>query len=328
MSAMSAPVFGNQVNVTANPLTCPQMQPKKALEVRTGCLVDGKFQPLGGFTVQLADGGHAMTSVSSADFPVRFEGLDDKSYDLSLRGLDQNAWEVFTLEALESHRLYTPPGATWQFRLPDGTPGGPANLPPGFGIDKLALQVGHLPETIWNDPGNAGLRSTRHGRNVLVPNEQVFIPPLQAKNVSAQAGYRYFLIRKQFTSRIRIRLCYGMQPMPSFPYFFEAPNIAPVADLTNDDGILDREVPATTDAVKITYADPIGAMVLKLETLLPVTDDNGVKQRLRNLGFPYVNDTHAWAPGVIKRAQQALNQTVTGAVTEDLRKALFGFHDR
>ena len=49
----------------------------------------------------------------------------------------------------------------------------------GDSIPSLAKDNGFFPDTIWNHPQNAGLRSKRKSQNQLYPGDEVFIPELR-----------------------------------------------------------------------------------------------------------------------------------------------------
>jgi hypothetical protein len=307
---------------------CPAQKQKKALEVVLGYFREGNFVQIGGTAAQIATGNSAMQQTCSAFSPVRFDGLDDQDYELSLPTLDGNVWDPIRADPLTFGEEISRGDAVWQLRQPIPTDGVWHNIVSGQGVDKIAYWAGRLPKTIWSHGNNAKLAGARQGWNVLARNDPIFIPPVQSKSINVRPCYRYFLVRHYMMARFRLRLCAGMQPLSGVPFLLEFQDVAPVEGLMGEGGIIDIEVPAFVEAVKVTFGNPSFTFVLKLESLLPIADDSGVQQRLRNLGFPFVSDTHPWAAGVIKRAQQSFGQTAMGIISEDLRKALFHVHDR
>lgn len=317
--------------LTQTMFSCPIPQPaKKALEVAVGYIWNDKFRNLGGLKVQLAAGLGAIGKLSSVDGPIRFDGLLDQDYELSLPTVDAALWEGRSSEPLLFGADLSRAEATWALRHPTSTGSTSHTVLAGEGLDKIACRHGHAPETIWQHVDNRLLTANRLGWNVLAPNDVLSIPPVTQKFVSVRPGYRYFLVRHRLAARFRLRLAFGRQNIADTAYILELPGCDPVTGKTSGDGLIDIPVPAFASTAKLTLAttpDKV-TFTLTLESLLPIQSDAGVQQRLRNLGFPYDSPFHPWASGVIRRAEETFGLAHTGAISEELRKVLFSQHDR
>ena len=316
---------------TQTMLPCPISQPaKKALEVAVEYIWNDKTHPLGGAHVQLAAGLGAIRKLSLADGPIRFDGLLDQDYELSLPTADAALWDVRSNELLLSGAELSRADATWALRHPTSTGSTSHTVLAGEGLDKIACRHGHAPETIWKHVDNALLTANRLGWNVLAPNDVLSIPPVTQKFVPVRPGYRYVLVRHLLTARFRLRLTNGRQSIADTAYVLELDGCLPVSGTTSSEGLIDIPVPAFASSAKLTLATTPDQVTfgLTLESLLPIQTDAGVQQRLRNLGFPYESPLHPWASGVIRRAEETFGLAHTGAISEELRKVLFSQHDR
>jgi N-acetylmuramoyl-L-alanine amidase len=166
---------------------------------------------------------------------------------------------------------------------------------------------------------------------VLLPGEVVYVPPAQPKWIEARPGNLYVLLRKGTESRLKIRLTFGMEPLTGFQYLLQIPGFPDIVDNTNDQGEIDRTVPATTSDFKLTFGPWPLTLPLKLETLAPLADTRGVQQRLINLGYPcpsadFANDF--WSAAYLRRFQEMTSEEPTGLVTEKVCTELLRVHDR
>jgi len=76
----------------------------------------------------------------------------------------------------------------------------------GESIGSIAFQCGLLPDALWNNPLNAGLKSQREDPNVLSPGDLVYIPDrvLRVEDCATDAKHRF--VRKGYFARLRLRL--------------------------------------------------------------------------------------------------------------------------
>jgi hypothetical protein len=308
-------------------LSCEVAQ-KKAMEVS---VVDSAGRLLGNHLVELSDGAVVYRLRTTAFGAVRFEGLDKPAYHLSLVSADMLAWESAGGQALAAERTGSTLPAAWGPPEPVNLAGALYQVQPGEGLDKIALRMGHLPETVWDDANNRHLHASRPGRNVLAPGDTLYIPPRRPVSVEARAGGHYTLRFKGGVSRLRLRLELGLTPQDGVPYLLEVPDMPTVPDTTKDGGYIDTSIPTTTTRVTLVLDGGKVRIELPIDTLLPLNDDRGVQQRLRNLGFPCAATDGTFddaARAVLHRFQDACSLPRSDVIDDKVRRALFGLHDR
>jgi len=74
-------------------------------------------------------------------------------------------------------------------------------------ISSIAGKYGHFPETIWNDPANAQLKSKREDEpNILYAGDVVVIPDKRLKEESGATDERHRFVKKGVPVQFRLRL--------------------------------------------------------------------------------------------------------------------------
>ncbi|MFP2923851.1 peptidoglycan-binding domain-containing protein [Pyxidicoccus sp. 3LG] len=301
---------------------------KKAIEVT---VMDPLGRALGDYGLELSQGSTVYRLRSNPFGAVRFEGLDAASYPLTLLGVDGRAWDCREVQPLPLERLRSNQPAAWGVPEPIPLGGGAYSVKPGEGVDKIALRVGHLPETLWNDPANQNLRNARKGRNLLAPNDPLYIPPRQQVSLDASVGYHYVLRLSGGMSRLRLRLAVGFEPQDGVAYLLEIPDAPSQSDTTKNGGYIDTWVPTQTTRVTLVLQGGNLRIDLPIDTLLPLGDDRGVQQRLRNLGYPCAATDGTFddaAKAVLHRFQDGVSLPRSDTLDDNVRKTLFALHDR
>jgi len=144
--------------------------------------------------------------------------------------------------------------------------------------------------TIWDHPENAKLKQQRKNPNVLFPGDQLFIPSRELKEESGSTEKKHIFKTKQVRLMLRLVL--------------EDAYFSPIADakceltvegqlfklVTDGDGKLEREIPATAREATIVVKDPVtplddNVIPIKIGELDPVDEVSGQKARLNNLGY-------------------------------------------
>ncbi|WP_163785250.1 hypothetical protein [Myxococcus vastator] len=315
----STPVSGSMV-------PCRPVE-KMAIEVS---LVDFQGRVLPDQVLELAWGQTVYRLKSNAFGAVRFEGLEATSYPLTLLGLDRRTLDVPLVEALSSMWVLSSQPAEWSVLPPLAYPEAMHVVQPGEGVDTIAFDWGHLPETIWDAPQNGTLRAQRRWRNQLAAQDTLYIPPREPATLQVSAGFHYVLRFNGGVSRLRLRLAVGFEPQDGVPYLLEVPD-APSQQGTTRNGYIDTVVPAQTTRVTLVLDQGATRLDLPVGALLPLSDDRGVQQRLRNLGFPCASSDGTFddvAKGVLHRFRSAVSLPHSDAVDDDVRGALFALHDQ
>lgn len=179
-------------------------------------------------------------------------------------------------------------------------------------ISSIAQNYGHLPETIWNDPANADLRSRRDDElNVVYPGDVVVIPDKGLKDESCATEQRHRFRMKGVPAKLVLRVMEEVPPEEEESSQASAeesgteqtpPEDSPRANIpyiveidgevnrgtTDEDGMIEISISpgAKKGGLILEPGTPNETSVpLKLGDLNPLTKISGVKQRLANLGF-------------------------------------------
>ncbi|NVJ13832.1 peptidoglycan-binding protein [Myxococcus sp. AM010] len=324
-NTQSRSTFGS-TPVSGSTVPCRPVD-KMAIEV---LVIDLQGRVLPGQVLELAWGQAVYRLETNAYGAVRFEGLEDSSYPLTLWGLDRRTLDVPVVESLSSMWARSSQPAGWSVLAPLAYPEALHVVQPGEGVDKIAFGWGHLPETLWDAPQNGTLRARRRWRNQLAAQDTLYIPPREPATLQVSTGCLYVLRFNGGVSRLRLRLAVGFEPQDGVPYLLEVPD-APSQQGTTQNGYIDTVVPAQTTRVTLVLDGGATRLELPVDALLPLSDDRGVQQRLRNLGFPCASSDGTFddvAKGVLHRFRSAVSLPHSDVVDDDVRGALFALHDQ
>ncbi len=160
-------------------------------------------------------------------------------------------------------------------------------------LSSLAKKYGFLDyRTIYNHPNNSRLKTTRPNPNILYPDDIVFIPDREIKEVDAVTEQRHIfkLEREKTLFRLTVK-DHDDKPFANVRYELKIDKKT-FEGTTNGDGKLEEMIPAdarTGGLVLFSEADGerklIGMFSLKLGHLDPVEKTTGIQSRLNNLGF-------------------------------------------
>jgi hypothetical protein len=193
-------------------------------------------------------------------------------------------------------------------------------------LSSIAHALGFIPDTIWNDDSNAGLREERSSPYVLLPGDVVSIPDKRIKAVPAKTGAIHRFRRLSVPAKLRLQLVdVERKPRGNLDYTV-------TVDGREEKGTTDAEgalwVWIPNDALQAFLTLASGEVyTLRLGHLAPVTTDAGVRARLHNLG--YLGDRTADAEqlaGAVRMFQEAKALEVSGVVDDALRDALLSAH--
>ncbi len=203
-------------------------------------------------------------------------------------------------------------------------------LQAGESIESLADAYGHFGPTIWDHPDNCALKELRGNPDVLLPGDEVHIPPLRVKTATASTGLRHRFKRRGVPSKIYFYAKVFGQPLADQPFVVEVDDQR-TEGRTTDEGLVECFVrpDAPTARITIGEGESTWEYVLRLRRLEPVTEVSGVQARLANLGFfngPVDGNPSADLESAIGRFQAAYGQAVTGELDEAGREALVGAH--
>jgi Putative peptidoglycan binding domain/LysM domain len=161
----------------------------------------------------------------------------------------------------------------------------------GDTMASIADEHGFFWQTLWNADSNASLKTARGNPEILLPGDLVTIPEREIKSVAAMTGQRYVFRRRGVPSRIAFRAALSDGTiLATKPYTLSVGDHL-YEGTTGSDGGLVHWVSALEPrgTLRIWPGDPklpeVLTWTLAIGHLEPLTTLNGVRSRLRNLGY-------------------------------------------
>jgi hypothetical protein len=186
--------------------------------------------------------------------------------------------------------------------------------------------------TIYNHPENADFRQKRPNPNILCPGDELYVPDPEPRHEDRSTDQRHSFKRKVYKTTLHIIVQDEMgHPFKTKDYDLTIGDHT-YHGTTGGDGSIDQEIPANAATGELTvYASGGGfSWSLNIGHLDPDDTDDGIKQRLHNLGFD-VGSGSGWddqAMVALKAFQYAEKLPVTGKVDDDTRNKLLESHDQ
>ncbi|NRR32349.1 peptidoglycan-binding protein [Oxalobacteraceae bacterium] len=301
------------------------------------CVVGEDDKPLSDVAVELRAGAdRALRAKTSADGMVRFEGLQTGSLELSLYELDEEAWVLEGSEALPARLARSDGDAAWLAPVAVGSQSRVHVVAQGECTAKLASRHGFFPDTVWNWPDNAALKTLRKDKNVLFPGDRLCIPARRMGSVAANSGQRLRLRRKGVPDTLHIRFLVDGQPRRQLPYLASVTHVdgvqaADCRGVTDENGYVLMHVMPEAHTVSITLGSGAEAEVhtILIGVLDPVTECLGVQKRLANLGLydgPLDGQQGSGLERALARFQLTQGLDVSCRLDEATLRALRDFH--
>jgi len=192
-------------------------------------------------------------------------------------------------------------------------------------------------KTIYEHPANAALRKLRATPAGVYPGDVVKIPDPDAKAIKVATGQSHpFVVRRPSSVLNVIVQDAAGTPIAGKPFQLRSPALAtPLDGTTTGDGRVECELPpAMTDGQLIVWADKKDAGArytwnLELAALLAPEDDDGIRQRLNNLGY-YAGELggdDARASAADSDGADGGDEAADGVPDERLRFALRAFQE-
>jgi N-acetylmuramoyl-L-alanine amidase len=155
----------------------------------------------------------------------------------------------------------------------------------GESIQSIAVETGHVWQTIWDHPDNEDLRAQRGNPALLLPGDRVAIPPIRPKHVSISTGQEHRFVRAGTMTRFRLRLYdEDGQPRRNERYVLEVGRHR-YENESNADGEVDEMIPCTASMATVTLVETEEVYELQLGHLDPADTVTGAQARMNNLGF-------------------------------------------
>lgn len=200
----------------------------------------------------------------------------------------------------------------------------------GDTIPGIAFRHGLAPDTVWDDPRNAGLRARGRTPDVLFPGDEVIVEALRPKEVVVAVDRRHRFLRRGVPARTRIQLLEGGLPLANLEYTLRVEGVAR-RGVTDSEGVLEEFIPplARDGELRLEPEGPVYR--LSFGRLDPIRELSGVQGRLSNLGF-FGGEQDGRSSEALRAAvaafQRRMGLPATGEPDEATRERLVAVHDR
>ena len=196
-------------------------------------------------------------------------------------------------------------------------------------ISSIAEKYGFFPETLWELGENSDLKELRKDPNILLAGDTVTIPDKRLKEVAVKTGQRHKFKRKGVPARFRLKIMNGDVPRSNITFTLLIDEKIELEGETDGDGILDVSIPPTAKKGVIFLDDGQQSIKVSFGHLDPVTEEDGIRQRLFNLGLLETIDVpEADLTAAVRMFQRIKELKPTGLVDDDTRNALVEAHDK
>ena len=189
----------------------------------------------------------------------------------------------------------------------------------GESTSSLAKKKGFYWKTIWEHGENAELRQKRDDPNVLSADDEIFIPVRQEKLVSKGTEQEHVFKRKGEPTKIKMQLMALGNPRANEDYILEVAGEL-IRGKTDGDGKLEHFIPGDATSGKLMFKDGKEIHGLRIGSLDPIDNAEGVAQRLNNLGFK--------TSAKVKRGAKAAEEFVEEKVGKKAINALKNFQQQ
>ncbi|HEY3740274.1 MAG TPA: peptidoglycan-binding protein [Bryobacteraceae bacterium] len=199
----------------------------------------------------------------------------------------------------------------------------------GDSVVKLAAQHGFFPATIWNDGGNAELKSLRKDMNILAPGDTVVVPDLRDKAIPCATHIRHVFRRRGVPMIFRLQLFVWNEPRKNQPWTLEVDGVRH-SGTTTADGRIELYLPNTSTSGQLNINNGEVEIPILFGYMDPVSEVQGVKKRLVNLGFDcgeLDEELNPQTKSSLRQFQSLVNLKPTGEIDGDTRDALANCHD-
>lgn len=198
-------------------------------------------------------------------------------------------------------------------------------------VSCIAKQSGHYWESLWHDPANQELRDVRKDPNVLLVGDKVTVPPIRPKAEPGASEMRHRFVRRGEPSKLRMQVMRDHKPLANQPYELIIDEDQTRKGTTDPEGKL--EVPIPGDAKRgvlwVGEEPKRYRYLVQLGAVQPNESIDGVKQRLKNLGF-FAGTVNRTVDDEMRIALKAFQEQhglpVTGELDEPTRQKVKEAH--
>jgi hypothetical protein len=195
-------------------------------------------------------------------------------------------------------------------------------------LSSIASQFGFFWRTIWFHPKNQQLRQLRKNPNVLLENDQVWIPAKQMRQESKPTDGTHTFTVKGIPTLFRIRFTDSGKPRTNVPYTLTVDGKL-FHGSTDADGKIEIPIPPNAQEGTLVLGRGKEAKTFRLDlgALAPVSEPEGAIKRLQSLGYHCGLDAQEGLSEALGSFQSDNGLPVTGnldSVTQSKLAEVFG----
>ena len=200
----------------------------------------------------------------------------------------------------------------------------------GESILSLSKKYGIPVNKIWEHPDNSGLRGMGRKENILFPRDRVQIPERELKQINVSSDQRHRFRSTGHTSELRLHFLKDGESRARMPYVLSIDGTYYRGNL-DDDGSLEVRVPvdATLGRISLGEGEDLEHFDVRIGHLDPVEEEQGMQERLYNLGYYSSNDESRMNMGfqeALRQFQEANNLEPSGEVDSATRDKIIELH--
>ena len=205
---------------------------------------------------------------------------------------------------------------------------GPHIVQEGECFLSISYQRGFFWKTLWNLPQNSELRNVRRDPGLLLVGDRVMIPERQTKEVPANTDALHRYVKQGVPAKLRVVVEYEDMPVSNSDYRLVLDGLARQGT-TDAQGLLEVSIPPNASQ-GVLEIDGL-SFTLQLGALDPASEDIGIQQRLKNLGFYHGELDGIVGPqtrAAITEFQARTGLKVSGELDDSTRQKLIHRHDQ
>jgi len=199
-------------------------------------------------------------------------------------------------------------------------------------ISSIAYRFNLHPDTIWNDPANAELKAKRKDLNTLFPGDVLELRRKEMKDQPISTGQRHRFRKKAGHTKLVFQMLDADgEPRVGTKYVVEIGQEL-FSGKTDGDGKIQILVRPNAKRGKLCFdvdGDKPEEYDLEIGALVPISEIEGVQERLNNLGFDCgdvdgIFDTET--EQALRVFQAAYDLSPTGAIDDETLAKLEEIH--
>jgi N-acetylmuramoyl-L-alanine amidase len=196
----------------------------------------------------------------------------------------------------------------------------------------ISHQNGLFWETVWADPGNAGLKDRRKDPFTLMEGDVLHVPAIRPRIEQGATDMMHRFQLKSTPAKLKLRLLdIQDEPRKGLTYWItiNGAELPGGPFQTDGDGGIEHWIPPDAKQGKLIVTAGSEEYDLQLGHLDPMTEISGLQARLANLGFyqgPIDGKMSEEVSDVIYDFQLANDLVPTGEIDDDVKNLLFERH--